>query len=288
MRAYYNGALTHRDRRDADRDVAAYREHPMHCRSARRIVAPAITIRLIMLALATSVAGCASTPAEDPRAAAERYQTVIASPASHRPGPPHGCVASSRGIPALYPGQARHAGARCLHRRRLYDAAAGVGSGSVGRVYAQTPQPGATITKRLADQPQANIVLVPRPFEDPVPDGAPKLDLITIVLNYHDISYLPVDRAKMDKRLFDALKPGGRPGDRRSFGTRGDRHRRRQDTASHRRGRGPRRSETGGLRARRRRQFPAQSRRSPAPSRRTIPRVPTDKFALRFVKPQSN
>ena len=46
-------------------------------------------------------------------------------------------------------------------------------------------------------------------FEDPVPDQAPKLDLITLVLNYHDITYLPVDRAKMNQRLFAALKPGG-------------------------------------------------------------------------------
>ena len=81
--------------------------------------------------------------------------------------------------------------------------------GPAGKVYAQTPQPGATITKRLADQPQANIALVARPFEDPVPDGAPQLDLITIVLNYHDISYLPVDRAKMNQRIFAALKSGG-------------------------------------------------------------------------------
>jgi len=43
-----------------------------------------------------------------------------------------------------------------------------------------------------------------------VPPEAPPLDLVTIVLNYHDISYLPVDRAKMNARLFAALKPGGR------------------------------------------------------------------------------
>jgi predicted methyltransferase len=46
-------------------------------------------------------------------------------------------------------------------------------------------------------------------FEDPVPGDAPRLDLVTIIMNYHDIAYMPVDRAKMDKRLFDALKPGG-------------------------------------------------------------------------------
>src|SRR5213082_2559381 len=81
--------------------------------------------------------------------------------------------------------------------------------GPTGTVWAQREQPGAAFTKRLADHPQANLVAVIRPFEDPVPDGAPKFDLITIVLNYHDITYLPVDRAKMDQRLFAALKPGG-------------------------------------------------------------------------------
>jgi len=45
-------------------------------------------------------------------------------------------------------------------------------------------EPGAALTKRLADQPQANIAVVKRPFDDPVPDDAPKLDLVTIVNNY--------------------------------------------------------------------------------------------------------
>ena len=79
-----------------------------------------------------------------------------------------------------------------------------------GTLWAQREQPGAALTKRLADRPQANFVPVYRPFEDPVPPDAPKLDLITLVLNYHDITYLPVDRAKMNQRLFAALKPGGR------------------------------------------------------------------------------
>jgi predicted methyltransferase len=74
-----------------------------------------------------------------------------------------------------------------------------------GTLYAQTPRPGAAITTRLAEHPQTDFMLVQRPFEDPVPPDAPKLDLVTLVLNYHDISYLPVDRAKMNKAIFDAL-----------------------------------------------------------------------------------
>jgi predicted methyltransferase len=81
--------------------------------------------------------------------------------------------------------------------------------GPDGKLYAQREQPGAALTKRLVDHPQPNFIVVYRPFEDPVPPDAPKFDLITIVNNYHDITYLPVDRAKMDRRLFEALKPGG-------------------------------------------------------------------------------
>lgn len=81
--------------------------------------------------------------------------------------------------------------------------------GANGKVWAQREQPGEPLTKRLADNPQPQFVAVYRPFEDPVPPELPKLDLVTFVNNYHDIAYLPVDRAKMNKRIFDALKPGG-------------------------------------------------------------------------------
>jgi predicted methyltransferase len=78
-----------------------------------------------------------------------------------------------------------------------------------GKVWAQREQPGAALSKRLDEHPQANFIPVYRPFEDPIPVDAPKFDLITIVNNYHDISYLPVDRAKMNQHLYAALKPAG-------------------------------------------------------------------------------
>ena len=37
----------------------------------------------------------------------------------------------------------------------------------------------------MAEHPQPNLIVVERPFEDPVPPDAPPLDLITIVNNYH-------------------------------------------------------------------------------------------------------
>ena len=81
--------------------------------------------------------------------------------------------------------------------------------GPTGIVYAQNSQARPALAQRLADHPQPNLIPVLRPFEDPVPEQAPPLDLITIIQNYHDICNAPVDRKKMNARLFAALKPGG-------------------------------------------------------------------------------
>ncbi len=156
--------------------------------------------------------------------------------------------------------------------------------GPSGTVYAQTPRPGETLTKRLADHPQPNLVLVTRPFEDLVPDDAHKLDLVTLVLNYHDISYLPVDRAKMNARIFAALKPGGRyvivdHSGRPGTGITEGRTLHRIDEAVVR----DEVQKAGFV-------LDAQGDflRNPADARDDSsgqPKVPTDKFVLRFVKP---
>ena len=169
-----------------------------------------LAILVVAIGVIPGLNGCATTPAEDTRVANENYRNVIASPVR---------TDQDRRMDA-----ARHPAeflpfTQVKPGMQVLDVAAGGGYtsqllalavGPEGRVWAQTQQPGATLTKRLADRPQANLVVVTRPFEDPVPDTAGKLDLITIVLNYHDISYLPVDRAKMNQRLFAALRPGGR------------------------------------------------------------------------------
>jgi len=82
--------------------------------------------------------------------------------------------------------------------------------GPSGKLWAQTPNPGAALNERLAAHPQANFIVAKRPFDDPVPPEAAPLDLVTLVLNYHDITYLPVDRDAMNRKIFAALKPGGR------------------------------------------------------------------------------
>ena len=64
---------------------------------------------------------------------------------------------------------------------------------------------------RAAGTPAARIVPLVRPFDDPVPpdlaDG--RLDLVTLMFNYHDLGHLGVDRAAMNRAVFRALKSGG-------------------------------------------------------------------------------
>ncbi len=153
--------------------------------------------------------GCASSPAESPDAAKARAQGIVANPI--RTDQDRRMDASRNPVEFI-----PFTGA--MPGMQVEDVAAGAGYttqlmalavGPAGKVYAQRETPGPALTKRLADNPQPNIVVVLRPFEDPVPPDAPKLDLITIVNNYHDITYLPVDRTKMNQRLYAALKPGG-------------------------------------------------------------------------------
>jgi predicted methyltransferase len=87
--------------------------------------------------------------------------------------------------------------------------------GPTGTVYAQDSQ--ALIDSLVKDKfdvrakgpAMQNVVHVIRPFDDPLPSDVSNLDLITIFYSYHDITYMPVDRAAMNRKLFAALKPGG-------------------------------------------------------------------------------
>jgi predicted methyltransferase len=100
--------------------------------------------------------------------------------------------------------------------------------GPDGVVYAQDPA--ALIERFVKDKfdirgqkpAMKNVVHVIRNFDDPIPPDVSGLDLITFFFAYHDVTYMPVDRAEMDKKMFAALKPGGflviadhsaRPGD---------------------------------------------------------------------------
>jgi predicted methyltransferase len=83
-----------------------------------------------------------------------------------------------------------------------------------GTVYAQNA-PGTparamdAFNERMKSPAMKNVVADIQPFDNPIPAGVNNLDLITFFFAYHDTTYLPIDRAKMDKAMFDALKPGG-------------------------------------------------------------------------------
>ncbi len=64
---------------------------------------------------------------------------------------------------------------------------------------------------RSAGVAAATIVAVARSFDDPVPPAlaVAQLDLVTLMFNYHDLGFLGVDRAQMNRAIFRALKPGG-------------------------------------------------------------------------------
>jgi predicted methyltransferase len=62
---------------------------------------------------------------------------------------------------------------------------------------------------RLAKPVMKNVVRLDRDFDDPFPAEVRDLDAVTIVLFYHDMVWMKVDRDRMNKAVFDALKPGG-------------------------------------------------------------------------------
>jgi predicted methyltransferase len=87
--------------------------------------------------------------------------------------------------------------------------------GPSGVVYAQnTP----FILARFAEAPWSerlrkpvmqNVVRLDREFDDPLPPEARDLDLVLDVLFYHDTVWMKVDRDRMNRAVFAALRPGG-------------------------------------------------------------------------------
>jgi predicted methyltransferase len=162
------------------------------------------------VAMAAALAGCALPAAQEAPASIEQYRALLASPV--RTERDHGMDERRHPAELLQFAQVRPG-------MQVLDVATGAGYtsqllalavGPAGKLWAQTPNPGAALNERLAAHPQANFLVAKRPFDDPVPAEAVPLDLVTLVLNYHDISYLPVDRDAMNRKIFAALKPGGR------------------------------------------------------------------------------
>jgi predicted methyltransferase len=162
-------------------------------------------MRRILFALALCVAGCVNWSRETP----PDYAGVISSPLrtdADRQEDERRKPIEFLKFAQVKPGM------------RVLDVWAGAGYtaqlealavGPTGRVWAQNAKPSKKLDERLSAHPQENLVSSLQPFDEPVPEGAKGLDLVTIVLSYHDIAALPVERAHMDETLFKALKSGG-------------------------------------------------------------------------------
>jgi predicted methyltransferase len=83
-----------------------------------------------------------------------------------------------------------------------------------GKVWAENPAGflkfvGAPYKERLARPALKDVVRADRPIDSPLPPEARNLDAVVSVLVYHDTVWLGVDRDKMNKAVFEALKKGG-------------------------------------------------------------------------------
>ncbi len=81
--------------------------------------------------------------------------------------------------------------------------------GQTGKVFGQNDKPSEKFAARLKTPAMANTTAVVAPFDKPLPADAPKLDLISFFFAYHDTTFMDVDRPRMNRAMFDALKPGG-------------------------------------------------------------------------------
>jgi predicted methyltransferase len=78
-----------------------------------------------------------------------------------------------------------------------------------GQDYESSPRAKERFEARMKTDAMKNVVALTRPFDDPIPAEVKNIDLITFFFFYHDTTYMAVDRAIMNKKLFAALKPGG-------------------------------------------------------------------------------
>jgi predicted methyltransferase len=262
----------------------------------------------LALTAVASIAGCVTRAPSAPPMMTDRYAAIVAAPersaadratdVRRKPAQLLAFIGVRPGMKVLDLSAARGYTSELLARA----------VGPAGTVYAQNaprlssrmppPQaegravpppaspPGAAPTLAERAQRLPTIVPVQRVFEEPAPpevaDGG--LDLVTIMFNYHDLGHMGVDRARMNRAVFRALKHGGhfviadhagRPGT--GISEAGTLHRVEEDFVK-------REVEAAGFRLAAEGTFmrnPADPRDRNTPE----PPMPKDEFVLKFVKP---
>lgn len=236
-----------------------------------------------LVMLAATIVGCATTARNDTGTQPD-YQALVAS--ADR-------AAADREVDARRNPEQFLAFLAVRPGMKVLDVGAGGGYttellaravGPTGAVYAHNARVREALDERLKKPAMKNVVAVVRPFDDPVPPEVNGLDLVTMVLIYHDTTYMNVDRAAMNRKIFQALKPGGhfvvidhsaKPGEGTSVGN-----------TTHRIEEAALRKEVeaAGFRLVSEGDFlrnPSDPRDAPYRELQT----PSDKFVLKFVKP---
>lgn len=67
----------------------------------------------------------------------------------------------------------------------------------------------APLAARLEKPELAHVLAVERALDDPIPEASIPLDVVVLVLAYHDAIWQGADRARMNRRVYEALRPGG-------------------------------------------------------------------------------
>lgn len=157
-----------------------------------------------------ALAGCAGVPSAEP----PDYRAIVASPdrsdadrqtdQRRKPEQLLGFTGVRQGMKVLDMGAGAGYSTELLARA----------VGPRGRVYAQdsaasSPRARGRFEERAKAPAMKNVVRLLRDYDDPVPPSVRDLDLVTFFFAYHDTAFMPVDRAKMNRALFDSLKPGG-------------------------------------------------------------------------------
>lgn len=188
------------------------------------------------------IVGCGSTQLPPPEPPAPVALTAAPSAAAAAPAPaaPVASVSVTAPVAAALAAADRSADDRALDAGRKSDqwlsffgvapgmhvgeiaAGGGVTSellarivGPTGVVYGENP---SSFLQRFAEKPWSerlakpvnkNVIRSDREPDAPFPPEAQNLDVVLSILVYHDTVWLGVDRAKMNRAIFAALKPGG-------------------------------------------------------------------------------
>jgi predicted methyltransferase len=86
--------------------------------------------------------------------------------------------------------------------------------GDTGKVYGQNTKfilgfAEQEWSERLTKPVMKNVVRIDSELDEPLPANVKDLDLVTLVLFYHDTVWMKTDRPRMNKNIFNALKSGG-------------------------------------------------------------------------------